>query len=88
MRKNELLLVKADENIEVADLLIKEGYPAIALSRTYYAMFYITEVLLYSKGLSFSSHTAVIAAYGKEFAKTRLLNPEHHRRLKEVFESG
>ncbi len=44
-------------------------------------MFYLAEALLYSKGLEFSSHSAVIAAYGKEFAKTEKLNPEFHRRL-------
>lgn len=44
-------------------------------------MFYLTEALLYSRGLEFSSHSAVIAAYGKEFAKTEVLNPEFHRQL-------
>lgn len=27
----------------------------------------------------FSSHSAVVAAYGKEFAKTSLLDPKFHR---------
>lgn len=44
-------------------------------------MFYLAEALLYSKGLEFSSHSAVIAAYGKEFAKTGALDPKFHRRL-------
>jgi uncharacterized protein (UPF0332 family) len=44
-------------------------------------MFYTAQALLLSKGLSFSSHSAVIAAYGKEFAKTKLLDPEFHRLL-------
>jgi uncharacterized protein (UPF0332 family) len=35
--------------------------------------------MLLSKGLTFSSHSAVIAAYGKEFAKTGLLDPKFHR---------
>ena len=34
-----------------------------------------------SGGLSFSSHSAIIANYGKEFAKTRLLNPKFHNYL-------
>jgi uncharacterized protein len=32
-----------------------------------------------SKGLKFSSHSALIASYGKEFAKTGLLDPKFHR---------
>jgi len=36
------------------------------------------ETLLLSKGLTFSSHSAVIAAYGKGFAKTGLLDPKFH----------
>ena len=44
-------------------------------------MFYLTEALLYSKGLQFSSHSAVLAAYGKEFAKTSILDPKFHRRM-------
>ena len=29
--------------------------------------------------LQFSSHSAVMAAYGKEFAKTEILDPKFHR---------
>ena len=31
--------------------------------------------------MQFSSHSAVIAAYGKEFAKTRILDPKFHSRI-------
>jgi len=41
--------------------------------------FYLTQALLLSKGLTFSSHSAVVAAYGKEFAKTGFLDPKFHR---------
>jgi hypothetical protein len=37
------------------------------------------EAMLLSKGLTFSSHSAVVATYGKEFAKTGLLDPKFHR---------
>lgn len=36
-----------------------------------------------SRGLSFSSHSAVIANFGKEFAKTGVLNPKFHHYLTE-----
>jgi uncharacterized protein (UPF0332 family) len=44
-------------------------------------MFYIAQALLLSRGLSFSSHAAVIAAFGKEFVKTGDLDARFHRHL-------
>jgi uncharacterized protein (UPF0332 family) len=44
-------------------------------------MFYTAEALLPSRGLSFSSHAAVIANYGKEFSKTKDLDPKFHKYL-------
>jgi uncharacterized protein (UPF0332 family) len=44
-------------------------------------MFYAAEALLLDRGLSYSSHSAVIAAFGREFAKTQVLDPKLHRYL-------
>jgi hypothetical protein len=44
-------------------------------------MFYLAEALLLSRGLAYSSHSAVIAAYGKEFARSKELSPKFHRNL-------
>jgi uncharacterized protein (UPF0332 family) len=41
-------------------------------------MFHLVEALLHSKGMDFSSHSAVIAAFGKEFSKTKILHPKFH----------
>jgi uncharacterized protein (UPF0332 family) len=81
------LISKAGENIEVADLLLNQGFYDISASRAYYAMFYVAEALLLSRNLAYSSHAAVIAAYGREFAKTNILAPEHHRSLRNAFET-
>lgn len=43
------LLEKARESISAADLLLMGGYPGYAVSRAYYAMFYI---VLYCRSLS------------------------------------
>ena len=66
---------------KAAALLEREGYLDFAASRLYYAMFYAAEALLLDRELSFSSHSAVIAAFGKEFAKSRVLDPDLHRYL-------
>jgi uncharacterized protein (UPF0332 family) len=87
MSQIDALLLKAQDNLEAARLLLEEELNEIAASRAYYAMFYTAEALLFTRGLVFSSHSAVIAAYGKEFAKPGLLNPEHHRHLLDAFEA-
>ncbi|RMD72368.1 MAG: HEPN domain-containing protein, partial [Cyanobacteria bacterium J149] len=50
-------------------------------SRAYYTMFYIAEAFLWTQGMSFSSHSAVISAFGKEFVKKGLVPIEFHRFL-------
>jgi uncharacterized protein (UPF0332 family) len=78
------LLERARLSQKAAANLLRDGFPGFAASRAYYSMFYVAQALLLSKDMSFSSHSAVIAAYGKEFAKTKLLNPEFHRLLLEA----
>lgn len=80
------LLTKAQQYIDSAQVLSNIGDFDSAISRLYYAMFYITETLLDRLGLTFSSHHAVIAAYGLHFAKTNRLEPHHHRALMDAFE--
>lgn len=75
------LLNYANESHEAAKVLIDGGFIGFSAAQSYYTMFYLTEALLLSKGLHFSSHSAVIAAFGKEFAKTGLLDPKFHRYL-------
>jgi uncharacterized protein (UPF0332 family) len=72
---------KSDENIKAAELLIREGFYAIATTRAYYAMFYAAQALLETQNLSFSKHSAVIAAFGKEFIKPGKLDPKLHQYL-------
>ncbi len=79
----EALLEKARRSQKVASRLFKDGDFDFAASRAYYSLFYVAEVLLLSRSLSFSSHSAVIANFGKEFAKTKLLNPKFHHYLTE-----
>jgi len=81
--KNELeaLLDKADESLSAAKLLLDQGYAPFAASRAYYAMFYSAHSLLLDIGQSYSQHSQVIGAFGREFAKTGKLDPTLHRHL-------
>jgi uncharacterized protein (UPF0332 family) len=72
------LLDLAAESHEAAKVMINGGFVRFSAAQTYYTMFYLVEALLLTKDLSFSSHSRVIAAYGKEFSKTGLLDPKYH----------
>lgn len=80
------LLLKARQSLEAAKLLLTNNYADYAASRAYYSMFYIAEAFLDSEGLTFSKHSAVIAAFGREFAKPRRVSPDFHRFLIEAQE--
>lgn len=78
------LLKRAQESIESAKLLSANGFQNVAISRTYYAMFYVAQAFLLQAGLSFSKHAGVIAAFGQHFAKTGRVPAEFHRQLIEA----
>ena len=73
------LLNLADESHDVANSLMDMRHARFSAAQTYYTIFYLAQAMLLSKELTFSSHSAVVAAYGKEFAKTKLLDPKFHR---------
>ncbi len=72
---------KAKESLAASKLLSANQLYDFAGSRAYYTMFYIAEAFLWKQGLSFSSHGAVIAGFGKEVAKKGLVPIEFHRYL-------
>jgi uncharacterized protein (UPF0332 family) len=80
----EELILKAQQSLSAAKLLLKNNYTDFAVSRAYYAMFYAAEALLDGDGLSFSSHSGVISAFGREFAKTKRIPSKFHRYLIEA----
>lgn len=85
MGQFEDLLNKADRYIASAKLLVEDGDFDSAASRLYYAMFYVAQALLEGRGLVYSSHKALISAYGQHFAKTQELDPRYHRALLSAF---
>jgi len=75
------LLRKAGESLRAAKLLAGEKLYDFAVSRAYYSMFYVAEALLLGKGLSFSKHSAVLAAFGEHFTKTGIVPAHFHKYL-------
>ena len=77
----EALIRKARKSLGAAKSLIKDNYFDFAASRAYYAMFYVAEALLAVIDQSYNKHSAVISAFGREYAKTGELDSKFHRWL-------
>lgn len=80
------MVAKARRYQASAELLRRDGDFDSAVSRLYYAMFYGAEAALLAEGKTFSSHRAVVAAFGELFIKTGVLPKELHRWLHRAFE--
>jgi len=86
MKEIETLIQRAERAITSAELLLKERDVDTSVSRSYYAMFYVTEALLLTKELKFSSHKSVISLFGEHFVKTGIFKSEMGKRLSKTFE--
>lgn len=75
------LINKAKESLLASQILAENKLYNFAGARAYYTMFYIAEAFLWAKEMSFSSHSAVISAFGREIAKTGIVPVEFHRYL-------
>lgn len=82
----EALLKKAEDSIKGARLLFDNELFGFAVSRAYYAMFYLASAVLLTKGMNFSKHQAVVAAFGQHFVKTKIFEHKFHQYLVEAFE--
>lgn len=79
--EQQALLNKAQRSLAASQSLIEQGFYDFAVSRAYYAMFYVAEALLDREGLSFSSHAAVVSAFGQYLARPGKVPVEFHRHL-------
>ena len=80
------LIHKGDQSLEAARRLFNDGYYGFSVSRAYYAMFYLAQALLLIKELSFSKHSAVIAALGQHFVRTELFPEQLYQHLRHAFD--
>ncbi|MBI3753481.1 MAG: HEPN domain-containing protein [Deltaproteobacteria bacterium] len=86
MREIKNLLARFQRYIKSAKLLIEDKDYESAVSRAYYAMFYAAEALLLTKEMSFSSHKAVLSAFGEQFVKTGIFTKDFSKTLTRAFE--
>ncbi len=87
IKEIEDLTEKAKRFLRSAEVLLVDGDYDSCVSRCYYAMFFLVEAILLTKGLKASSHKGVISIFGEHFIKTGILRKELGRALNDTYDS-
>lgn len=74
---------KAEESLAAARSEFRAGRLSFAVNRLYFCLFYAVTAAMAQQGLSYRKHTAIRAAFHREFVKTRRV-PESDGRLYDV----
>lgn len=85
MKEIQELMTKAKRSLKAARSLFEEEDYDFAVSRAYYAMFYMAEAVLLTKGLTFSKHKGVIAGFWQHFVKPGIFDMSLHKALNDAF---
>ncbi len=67
-------IAQAEEKLQVAMLLLKEGFYNDAVSRAYYCIFFAASALLSTKGISVKTHKGLLSQFSIEFVKTGIID--------------
>lgn len=86
MNEIQLLTARARKYLCSSGLLINAGDYESAVSRAYYAMFFVVQAALLTEGLSASTHKGVISVFGERFIKTGIFPKSVARSLSMAFE--
>lgn len=79
-------LARAEETLQAAEVLAEREFYKESVSRAYYAMFYAAKAAVVWEGVRVKKHSAVIAAFGRLFAKSARLDARLHTALMNAFE--
>ncbi len=82
----QVLLEKSRKSLAAATLLSKDGFTEAAISRAYYAAFYLAQAALATKDISRNKHSGVIAAFGEHLTKKGFLPATLHKTFLDLFE--
>ena len=77
---------RANETLQEARLLAKEGYYNATFNRLYYACFYAALALLAKNGIPTASHAGVKTMLGLHFVSKGLLEKEYGKTFSRLFE--
>ena len=82
-----LLLEKSRKSLDAAAALVRDGFAEAAISRAYYAAFYLAQAALATRDISRSKHSGIIAAFGEHLTKKDLLPENLHKTLVNLYGS-
>jgi uncharacterized protein (UPF0332 family) len=86
MKEIRDLIEKAEKFLSTAEhALNMEDYDS-CVSRCYYAMFFMAESVLLTKGMSTSSHKGVISLFGEHFVKAGIFERELGKALNDAYD--
>lgn len=80
------LVAKSERNLRQAFRIHEDGSHDIAVSRAYYAMFYIASAALLLRGLTFKKHSGLIAAFSQRLTRPGDLPARLHLYLLDAFD--
>jgi uncharacterized protein (UPF0332 family) len=86
IRQIELTIHKSQRLLKTARVDFESGDYDSASSRAYYAVFHMMEGALLFKGLSYSKHSGVIAAFNLNFIKPGVFPKEFSKHIENLFE--
>ena len=86
MTELDFLIARSNRYLRSAERLLDDNDYESCVSRTYYAMFFVTQALLLSKGLSYSSHKGIISAFGEYLVKSDVFPKDMGRDLNLAFQ--
>ena len=76
----------ATEELETAQMLVDMGRYRLCLSRSYYAMYYISQALLLSEGFEASTHKGLIKLLSLHFVKTGKISNDLAKSLASAYD--
>jgi uncharacterized protein (UPF0332 family) len=82
----EALIEKGRRSLRSARRVDEDGDHDFAVSRAYYAMFYLAEALLLDRHRAASKHTGVISEFNRLFVRTGEFPSRHLDALRKAFE--
>jgi uncharacterized protein len=80
------LLDRAHQEVGAARALAVAGFELQSVSRAYFGVFYTAQAALLSLGETRSTHSAVIAAFGRLVVKEGGIDPDTAATLRRLFE--
>ena len=80
------MVCKSTEKIIVAKDLYKQKHYEDSASRAYYSIFHILSAVLFTKGLTYSSHKGIISSFNREFIKSKLIPEILFKNIEKLFE--